>query len=145
MLVLAACGARLTREQKLAGIGSLGGGTGGATTGETTGATTGTAATTTGATTGSAATTGASTGAATTTGAAASACGNPATNPASDTGVTKNQITVATASDVNGVQAALFKSTHDAMRAFTTMINSQGGVCGRTLKFLPLDTRADTT
>ncbi len=143
MLMLAACGARLTREQKLAGISSL---TGGSST-ETTGAagdTTGGAGSTTGATTGSAATTG-SVGGTGTGGAAASACGNPATNPASDTGVTKNQVVVATASDVSGVQAALFKSTHQAMSALTAMVNSQGGVCGRAIKFLPLDSKADST
>ena len=143
MVLLAACGARLTREQKLAGIGSLGGGASTETTGASTGSATGETSTT-GATTGSATTTGAAAG--TGTGVAApSACGNPATNPASDTGVTKNQIVVATASDVSGVQAALFKSTHQAMRALTSMVNSQGGVCGRALNFKPIDTKADST
>lgn len=142
MLVLAACGARLTREQKLAGIGSLGGNSSTNTTGDTTGTATGDTATTGGTTTGG--TTG-TTGGTTTGVAAPSACGNPATNPASDKGVTKNQVVVATASDVSGVQAALFKSTHQAMRALTTMVNSQGGVCGRTLSFKPIDTKADST
>jgi ABC-type branched-subunit amino acid transport system substrate-binding protein len=142
MLVLAACGARLTREQKLAGIGSLTGGSSTETTGSATDTTTG-ETTTTGGTTG-ASTTGSAAG--TGTGAAApSACGNPATNPASDIGVTKNQVVVATASDVSGVQAALFKSTHQAMAALTAMVNSQGGVCGRTIKFRPIDTKADSS
>ncbi len=141
MLVLAACGARLTREQKLAGIGSL---SGGAT--DTTGSAVGPGVNpTTGETLGPGGTTGSAGGIGTTGGPAATACGNPSTNPASDTGVTKNQITVATASDVTGVQAALFKSTHQAMSALAAMVNSQGGVCGRAMKPLLLDTKAEST
>ena len=144
-LVLAGCGARLTREQRLAGINAIGGGGSGtavtngtATTGPgavtpTTGATTGPGAAGPGA---------AGPGAA---GPGAVACGAAGTNTASDTGVTPTQVTVATASDISGVQAGLFKSTHDAMRALTTMVNGQGGVCGRTLRFMPLDTKADST
>ena len=140
MLVLSACGARLTREQKLAGVGSL---TGGTTT--TTGP--GTAQPSINPTTGETIAPGAVPGATTGPGGepAAAACGNPSTNPASDTGVTKNQIAVATASDVSGVQAALFKSTHQAMAALVAMVNSQGGVCGRAVKFQPIDTKADST
>ena len=144
MLVLAACGARLTREQKLAGIGSLAGGSSTATTGSA-GDTTGGAASTTGATTGSATTTGSAAGGTGSGGPAATACGNPATNPASDKGVTKDRIKVMTASDVSGVQAALFKSTHQAMSAFAAMINSQGGICGRVLAVDLKDTKADST
>jgi ABC-type branched-subunit amino acid transport system substrate-binding protein len=141
MLVLAACGARLTREQKLAGIGSLSGGAS-----ETTGSAVGPGVNpTTGETVGSGGTTGSAAGPGTTGGPAASACGNPSTNPASDTGVAKNQITVATASDVSGVQAALFKSTHQAMSALAAMVNSQGGICGRAIRPLLLDTKADSS
>jgi ABC-type branched-subunit amino acid transport system substrate-binding protein len=143
MLLLASCGARLTRAQRLAGIG----GRGGSGAASTTGVTTGTAGTGigTGTSTGTGGGTG-DTGAATGTGgtgAAAAACA-PGTNTASDTGVTPTEVRIATASDASGVQAGLFKSTHYAVQAFAAMVNSQGGLCGRAIKALPLDTRAES-
>jgi len=144
MLLLASCGARLTRAERAAGIGMRGAtSTGGATTGVTTGsAGTGTGV---GGTTGTGATTGAATGTGTGgTGAAAAGC--PAgTNTASDRGVTPTDITIATASDASGVQAALFKSTHYAIQAFAAMVNNQGGLCGRAIRPKLLDTKADST
>ena len=144
MLVLAGCGARLTATQRAAGIG-LGGGTG-------SGDTTGSAATTTGGTggTGTTSGTGVTTGGTGGTGTGAgtgavgaTACAVSGKNTASDTGVTPTQITVATASDVSGVQAALFKSTFYAMQAWGAMVNSQGGICGRSIKNELIDTKAD--
>ncbi|MCA1833381.1 MAG: ABC transporter substrate-binding protein [Actinomycetota bacterium] len=64
-------------------------------------------------------------------------------NKATDVGVTPSQITVAVASDVSGVQSGLFKSTHQAMQALSAFVNSQGGICGRAMKPLLLDTRID--
>jgi len=141
VLLLSACGARLTAAQREAGIGALGGGgstggdigaAGGSKTGTNIGSTTGG--------TGGSGTTGAG-GA----GAGAAACGGSGPNTASDVGVTPTQINVATASDVSGVQAALFKSTHYAMAAWAAMVNTQGGLCGRTIKSDLLDTKANST
>jgi ABC-type branched-subunit amino acid transport system substrate-binding protein len=62
---------------------------------------------------------------------------------ATDTGVTPNKITVATLADISGIQPGLFESAHQAARAATTYINSQGGICGRQIELLPLDTKTD--
>jgi ABC-type branched-subunit amino acid transport system substrate-binding protein len=62
---------------------------------------------------------------------------------ATDTGVTANEITVATLADISGIQPGLFESAHQAARAATTYINSQGGICGRQIDLLPLDTKTD--
>ena len=147
MLVLAGCGARLTATQRAAGIG-LGGSGGGETTGSaatTTGGTAGSGTTTgTGASTGVTSGTGAGTG--TGTGATgATACAVTGKNTASDKGVTPTQITVATASDASGPQAGLFKSTFYAMQAWAAMVNSLGGICGRSIKSELLDSKTDAT
>ncbi|TML76253.1 MAG: hypothetical protein E6G04_11165 [Actinobacteria bacterium] len=144
-LLATACGARLTAAQRAAGIGALtknGGSTTGSATGGTTGATTGSSI---GGTTGA---TGATTGGAaggTTGGANNLGSGSCSSGGATDTGVTANQITLATVADVSGVQPGLFKSAWQAMSAVTAYINSQGGICGRQLKDLQLDSQADST
>jgi ABC-type branched-subunit amino acid transport system substrate-binding protein len=141
MLVLGACGARLTSTQRLAGIGALGGG--GTDTGSGGGSGNGTAG-------GSGSGTGAG-GPGTNAGGPGGGGGTTATLPpggnggATDIGVTGNQITLAVASDVTGVQAALFKSTWQAMFAAAAYVNSTGGIYGRGIKILPLDTKADST
>jgi len=139
VVVLAACGARLTGAERLEGIRALqrGGGTGG---GATTG--TGTGGGVLGGTTGPGG-----------TGSAIGPNGAPlpgaigsvppgGNGGATDTGVTATQITIATASDVTGVQAGLFKSTFQAMTALTAMVNNQGGLYGRRVKLMLLDTKA---
>lgn len=139
VLLLAACGARLTSDQRAAGIGALRGGAGGFDTGTAGGSGTsfgGTTGTTTGATAGG-------TGGAGTTGLGAAGC--TGTGGATDKGVTANQITLATASDISGVQPGLFKSTWEAMEALAAYANSQGGVCGRGIKNLLLDSQATST
>jgi ABC-type branched-subunit amino acid transport system substrate-binding protein len=139
-LLSTACGARLTIAQKQAGIDTLGGG-------------------------GSAAGPGTSDGPAGGPSAGPTAGGpggpiagpngpsgpNPATSVppggnggATDTGVTPTTITITTASDISGVQAGLFKSTHQAMQALTTMVNYEGGLYGRQIKWIPADSKADT-
>lgn len=133
-----ACGARLTEEQRLAGIGA---GPGGATT---TGPTVGpTGAATTGPTVGPNTTTGPTTGPSTgpTSGPAACASNGEAT----DVGVTADQITIATASDVTGVQPGLFRSTWQGVEAAAAYINSIGGVCGRQIKTTQIDTKTNST
>lgn len=134
-LVATACGARLTDEQRLAGIG-VGRGAGGVGTG-----------------TGIAGTAGRST---TTGGTAGSLLGGQAGQQgqaqcsaagagATDVGVTANQLTVATIANVTGVQPGLFKSAHQAMQALSAKVNGEGGVCGRGLNPLLLDDKTDST
>ncbi len=136
MLILAACGARLTREQRLAGIGGGGSlvnpnvdaggsplpgatGTGGPVGGGTAGPGGG--------------------------GGGAVPAPPGGNGGATDKGVTATTITITTASDISGVQGGLFKSTHQAMTAWTAMINSQGGLFGRRIVLKPSDTQARDT
>ncbi len=141
MLFSAACGARLSDRERALGIGVRGAGGQTGTALETPTA----VATATGAGGGPLGT-GTNAGGAPLPGQpGAVACGNPATNPASDVGVTKNEIRIATASDITGVQPGLFKSTHQAISAFAAMVNSQGGICGRAVRPKLLDTKADST
>ncbi len=60
-----------------------------------------------------------------------------------DTGVSANGVKVATLADISGVQPGLFESAHQAARAATLYINSQGGICGRQIELLPLDSKTD--
>ena len=144
MLFTVACGARLSERERALGIGIRGAGAqvgGSALNGTTTptgAATAGTGVPGSTGTTGGAGTGGGSGG-----GAAAS-CGGTG-NTASDTGVSPTQLTIATASDITGVQPGLFKSTHQAISAFAAMVNSEGGICGRSVKPILLDTKADST
>jgi ABC-type branched-subunit amino acid transport system substrate-binding protein len=154
--MLTACGARLSDEERTAAIAALAGGgqgAGGTTDGTTDGADTGGG--TTGGTTGGGTTSGGTTGGGTaggTTGgggggaaAVAGGKGCPAgALKASDTGVTEEQITVATIADIEGVQPGLFQSAWDAANAASAYINSQGGICGRQLKPQLLDGRTDS-
>ena len=140
LLVVAACGARLTDAERLAGIRSLG--RGGVAAGPA-----GPGATVApGATTGS----GATVGSGTTAGPGAAAGPLTVVPPggnggATDTGVTAKSITLAVASDISGVQPGLFKSTHQAMSAWAAMVNSQGGLYGRSVKLILQDTQARDT
>ncbi len=65
-------------------------------------------------------------------------------NGPAGTGVTANKISVATLADISGVQPGLFQSAHQAARAATAYINSRGGICGRQLEVLPLDSKTDS-
>lgn len=137
MLVLAACGARLTREQRLAGIG-----TGGVSIGPGVDASGSPLPGATG-TTGPG---GVGTGGPGVSGPGAVPAPPGGNGGATDKGVTANQISIAVASDLSGVQGGLFKSTHQAMTAWAAMINSSGGLFGRSVKLQLLDTQAkDTT
>ena len=62
---------------------------------------------------------------------------------ATDIGVTPSKITVATLADISGIQPGLFESAHQAARAATVFINSQGGICGRQIDLKPLDSKTD--
>jgi ABC-type branched-subunit amino acid transport system substrate-binding protein len=63
---------------------------------------------------------------------------------ATDTGVTPSKVTVATLADISGVQPGLFESAHQAARAATAYINTQGGICGRQIDLMPLDSKTDS-
>ncbi len=63
---------------------------------------------------------------------------------AGGTGVTANKLTVATLADISGVQPGLFQSAHQAARAAAAYINSQGGICGRQVEPLLLDSKTDS-
>ncbi len=142
LLFASACGARLTDDERALGVGVRGGGgTGNAISNPTANPT---ATGGIGGPIGSGTNAG-GTGSAVGNGSGAVSCGSAATNPASDIGVSRNQIEIATASDITGVQPGLFKSTHQAISAFAAMVNSQGGICGRSVKPLLLDSKADST
>ncbi len=63
---------------------------------------------------------------------------------ATDTGVTPSKVTVATLADISGIQPGLFESAHQAARAATAYINAQGGICGRQIDLMPLDSKTDS-
>jgi ABC-type branched-subunit amino acid transport system substrate-binding protein len=139
-LVSTACGSRLNKEERASAIAALGGGGGGgATTGGTTTGTTGTSGSTTGGTEGSTTTTGGGGGDPTGGGAGAAACAKA--TKATDTGVTANKITIATLADISGLQPGLFQSAHQGARAAASYINSTGGICGRQVEPLLLDSK----
>jgi ABC-type branched-subunit amino acid transport system substrate-binding protein len=143
-LVGTACGARLTAEQRAAGIGGLA--QGGSTTGEAVNPSANPSATGTfGPTSPGAGGTGSTTGGATGGGTAAAPACPSGKGGATDKGVTANEITLATVADVSGVQPGLFRSAWQAMSAFAAFANSSGGICGRQVKPLLLDSQADST
>lgn len=137
--VVAACGARLTPEERATGIRALtraGAGIGAAATGQA-------AQGALGATAG-----GEVAGAAAAAGGATAPVGKGGTTPnaarasnggATDVGVTRDQITIATIADVSGIQPGLFRSAWQAVHAYTEYQNSLGGIYGRKLKFVAID------
>ncbi len=64
---------------------------------------------------------------------------------ATDVGITGTTITLATVADVSGVQPGIFRSAWQAMQASAAYINASGGIYGRTIKNLLLDSQADST
>jgi hypothetical protein len=163
-LLTAACGARLTSDQKQEALSfSRGGGsqtTGSDTTGSgTTGTgTTGTGTTGTG-TTGATGTTG--TGAAGTTGSTGTAgSGTTGTGPsnadwtkppaggnggATDVGVTATSITVANISDVSGAVPGLFEDARFAVQAYFKYFSARyGTLYGRRVNVMALDSQLDS-
>ncbi len=133
-VTLAACGSALTPQQRsdvLAGSGGNGGGqgsTGGGASAGPGGATGPDTSSSGGANPGG--------------GAAPAQC--QGTGGATDTGVTANKIKLANASDVSGPVQGIFQSAQQAVKAYIAYVNSTGGVCGRTLELLGLDSRTDS-
>ena len=149
-LAMSACGARLSDEelatasasrtgQAAAGAGSgAGTGTGAATAGAgaSTGASGGTAASAgTGATGGDAATAG---------GDAAAAGGECSPQPTQEVGVTDSEITLANIATISGPIQGFGQTSRNAVQAYINYVNSEGGVCGRTLRLATGDDRLDT-
>ncbi len=58
-------------------------------------------------------------------------------------GTTASKLTIATLADISGVQPGLFQSAHQAARAASSYINSTGGICGRQVEPLILDSKTD--
>ena len=62
-----------------------------------------------------------------------------------DTGVTETEITVANVSDISGAVPDLFKDAQLAVQAYIEYFNrTYGGVYGRKLKYLPLDSQLNS-
>lgn len=58
-------------------------------------------------------------------------------------GITDDTITIANVSDISGPVPGVFQAAQDATTAFAASINAGGGLCGRQLKVIALDSRAD--
>lgn len=149
-LAAAACGSRLDDGEKLAVLGGAAG-TGGQADGGAVGdgdvsgggtvsdpASGGTAGGgSTGGPSGAAGTSGRSAGPAT----KAPAGGN---GGATDIGVTGTEISIAVLSDRTGPVPGIFESTIRAVQAWANLINSQGGIYGRKIKVIPIDSKTST-
>jgi ABC-type branched-subunit amino acid transport system substrate-binding protein len=153
-LVASACGARLSEEQIAAlgdggaasadgtstGTGSPVGGTGSAT-GTPTGGTSGGTAASAG-TSGSEGTGGeTAAGGGETAGAGGGAC---TPQPTDEIGVTDTEITIANIATITGPIAGFGTTAQNAVKAYVNFVNSQGGVCGRTIVLQTADDRLDT-
>lgn len=58
-------------------------------------------------------------------------------------GITDKTITLANISDISGPVPGIFESAQQATRAYIEYFNKTGGVCGRKLELVNLDSRAD--
>jgi ABC-type branched-subunit amino acid transport system substrate-binding protein len=58
-------------------------------------------------------------------------------------GITDSTITIANVSDISGPVPGIFESAQEATRAFAAYTNANGGICGRKLDVMLLDSRAD--
>ena len=165
-LVASACGARLSKSQ-LEAVRSSGSGGGGLAAGSAgaTGTGTGSSATgasgatgvsgasggATGAVTGSATGgggTGTATGSATggVTGGGGAAAGGktcPAGAASTDPGVTATSINIGMVTTLTGPVPGVFNGAIHGTQSWVNYINSQGGLCGRTLKLTPEDDNLD--
>jgi ABC-type branched-subunit amino acid transport system substrate-binding protein len=149
--LLAACGSRLSPEEKLAasGIGgsgnaSLTGGVSGAGAESATdaGTDTGTAGANTAA--GTAGGGAGATGGAAKVAPGASAAPKGGNGGATDVGVTATELTIAVLSDRTGPVPGIFESTVKAVQAWANLVNSQGGIFGRKIKVVAIDSKTST-
>ena len=148
----AACGSRLSDEERALAISAGGPGTGGdtdgggvtdgtevvadgSTDGDTAGDTTG--GDTTGGTTGG--DTGGTTGGSTDGGTGGAAACQPGS--ATSTGVTPTEIKVGNVSQITGLVPGFGQTGVNGVKAYFNMINNAGGVCGRKLTLVTADDR----
>ena len=64
---------------------------------------------------------------------------------ATDVGVTRDRITVANVSSISGVSPGLFKTAQVSTKAYMAMINAQGGINGRRIDVLALDSKLEAS
>lgn len=145
-LVTAACGSRLSAEDRQLFANAGNGGGSGVAAGNVTD--TGSGETATGADTG----TGAATGGATGSGGASSGSGGGSTGGppaapkggnggATDVGVTATEITIAVLTDRTGPVPGIFEPSVRSTQAWANYINSKGGIFGRKIKVVPIDSK----
>jgi len=143
----AACGSRLSDEERALALSSGGGadvGSGGeGVTEVTVGADATTDTLAAGPTADGAATVGPEAGSEGGAGPAASAGGEGVCRPGSATGpgVTPTEITVGNVSQLSGLVPGFGQTGINGAKAYLNMVNSQGGVCGRTIKMVVADDR----
>ena len=156
-LVAAGCGSRLSDEQRLAatsggGGGGIGAGSGAETgTGEfTEGGTVAEGETGGGAVPGATGGGGGGGGTAGSTGGGGGGGAKPPAAPkegnggATDVGVTGTEIKIAVLTDLTGPVPGIFKPSVDSVNAWANLINSQGGIYGRKIKVIPIDSKTST-
>ena len=156
-LLAAGCGSRLSDEQRLAATsGGGGGGIGAGSAGDASGGEFGDGTGATGegggpAAGGGGATGGAGGGGATggggggqTGGAKPPAAPKEGNGGATDVGVTGTEIKISVLTDLTGPVPGIFKPTVDAVNAWANLINSQGGIFGRKIKVIPIDSKTST-
>jgi ABC-type branched-subunit amino acid transport system substrate-binding protein len=145
-LVSAACGSRLSAEDRQVFANAGGGGSGNGLTsddgiaigGDTPGASEGSA---TGADTGTGAGTSGGTAGKSSTGAAPPAAPKGGNGGATDVGVTATEITIAVLTDRTGPVPGIFEPSVRAVQAWANYINSKGGIFGRKIKVIPIDSK----
>jgi ABC-type branched-subunit amino acid transport system substrate-binding protein len=149
-LVAAACGSRLSAEDRRLFANAGNGGSGGVAAGGATGTVEDTG---TGSDTGTAAGADAGTAAAssggTSTGGGTKTAGPPAApkggnGGATDIGVTATEITIAVLTDRTGPVPGIFEPSVRATQAWANYINSKGGIFGRKIKVIPIDSKTST-
>jgi ABC-type branched-subunit amino acid transport system substrate-binding protein len=64
---------------------------------------------------------------------------------ATDLGVARDEIRIATVADVSGLVPGLAKAAHQGMAALAAYVNDRGGVYGRALRPSMIDSRTDAT
>jgi ABC-type branched-subunit amino acid transport system substrate-binding protein len=150
-LLAAGCGSRLSDEQRLAATaGGGGGGIRAGATGDASGEEFGSGAGTTGdagggATAGAGGATGGGGGAtAGSTGGGGGGAKPPAAPKKGNVCVTGTEIKIAVLTDLTGPVPGIFKPTVDAVNAWANLINSQGGIYGRKIKVIPIDSKTST-
>ena len=145
-LVSAACGSRLSAEDRQVFANAGGGGSG---TGQAIGDGIAVGPDTPGATEGSAAGAGGAAGGATrgatggkaSTGAAPPAAPKGGNGGATDVGVSPTEIIIAVLTDRTGPVPGIFEPSVRAVQAWSNYINSKGGIYGRKIKVIPIDSK----